>query len=160
MKKLLFLMFFSLNALACMDFDLKDRSLKVDINWKYAPFASVSVLNDKVIYHSKNSPASIKLNWKDHPYKLTALVDINKTHIAEEEKVILTKFFGENTKTGKVKVKTKLSQLDDGKAKVRFYDASTGKYIIFTFKEISLEDWVEMECPNKIPENEDKILII
>ena len=160
MKKVLFLMFFSLNALACMDLELRDRSLKVDISWKYAPFASVSVLEDKVIYQSKKSPASIVLNWKNHPYKLTALVDINKTQIAKEGKVILTKFFGENTKTGKVKEKSKLTQLDNGKAKARFYDTSTGKYIILNFKEILLEDWVEMDCPDNSNKEEGKVLFL
>lgn len=160
MKKIVLLMIFSFNAFACMDLDLKDRSLKVDIEWKYAPFGGVSVLEDSVVYNSKKSPSSINLSWENHPYELNALIDISKPKIAGEGKVILAKFFGKNTETGSVKEKVKLSQIEEGKAKVKFYDISTSKYVTFLFKEISLEEWVDMDCPNKEPESENKILIL
>ena len=160
MKKALLLMVFSLNTFACMDLDLKNRSLKLDIHWRYAPFANVTVLENRVIYQSKKSPANINLTWEKDPYKLTAFTNITKPEITGEGKVILTKFVGENTKTGKVKEKTKLVQLENGIAKVKFYDALTGKFVVFTYKEISSEDWAEMDCPDTESEGENKILIL
>ena len=160
MKKIVLLMVFSLNAFACMDLDLKDRSLKVDIEWKYAPFGNVKVLEDSVTFHSTKSPARVNLTWKNYPYELTALVDITKPKIAGEGKVVLTKFFGKNTETGKVKEKVKLAQIKEGKAKIKFYDFSTSKYVTFLFKDISLEEWVDMECPNRHSENEEKLLFL
>ena len=160
MKKIFLLMVFSLSTFACMDLDLKDRSLTLDIHWRYAPFANVTVLENRVIYQSEKSPANINLTWEKDPYKLTAFTNITKPEISGEEKVILTKFFGKNTKTGKVKEKTKLVQLENGSAKAKFYDALTGKYVVFTYKEISLDDWVEMECPNESSEGEEKVLLL
>ena len=85
-------MIFSLNAFACIDLDLKDRSLKVDIEWKYAPFGGVTVLEEAVVYNSIQSPSSINLSWENQPYELKALVDISKPKIAGEGKVVLAKF--------------------------------------------------------------------
>ncbi len=153
-------MIFSFNTFACMDLDLKDRSLKVDIEWKYAPFGGVSVLKDSVVFNSSRSPSTINLSWENHPYELTTLIDISKPKIAGEGKVILAKFFGKNTETGSVKEKVKLTQIAEGKAKIKFYDISTSKYVTFLFKEISLEEWVDMDCPNKEPESENKRLIL
>ena len=160
MKKIVLLMVFSLNALACMDLDLKDRSLKVDIEWKYAPFGGVTVLEETVVYNSIQSPSSINLSWENQPYELTALVDISKPKIAGEGKVVLAKFFGKNTKTGSTKEKVKLAQIEEGKAKIKFYDISTSKYVTFLFKEISLEEWVDMECPNTLVASEEKFLFL
>ena len=59
---------------------------------------------------------------------------------------------------GKVKEKVKLAQIEAGKAKIKFYDISTSKYVTFHFKEISLEEWVNMECPNTHVASEEKFL--
>lgn len=135
---------------ACWDLELRDRAFKTNIVWNYAPFYKPEVEPNFILIDSPNSPASIEMDWKNHPYRLVALIDVVKPTIADLEKTLLIKFYGENTDTGRKKEKTKIIQFEKGKAKASFYAPLSGISITLNLSEISLEEWIELEkCPGE-----------
>ena len=158
MKKLItFLFVFSvMSAFACDDMELERRSIKADINYQYAPFSKVKVVEDHVMYSSLDKPHKLTINFEDRPYKIITKFDIHPSLI-DGEKIIDLAYEFKNTEDGRSYKNSKVVKLKDGKKKVAIYDWIHGRRMIFTFKDFSQEEWSEMRCPN-LPSEEEKFI--
>jgi len=134
----------------CFDFDLKDKAFKLDLVWNYAPGYHPVIEQDIIFVNGEgSSPSLFTIEFKNYPYKIDALIQVMKPTIADEEKIFLVKFFGENTDTGRKKETKRLVQIKKGKAKAKFYAPLSGIAVSLVLKDISLDEWIDLEaCPS------------
>lgn len=150
--------FSSLNVFSCDDLDLRDRSIKVDIYYQYAPFANLEVAKDLVLY-SSSKPGRLNISFKDDTYKIKVVFDIKRSIVNSDEKLLDLHFKSEDSKLETSYETDKVVKIKNSSKKISFYDWSRGKKMKFIFKEISLEEWSQMGCPNQSKE-EEKVLHI
>ena len=152
----LFILMLSFNTFACDDVQLLNKSIKADIFYQYALLAKMEVAKDHVMYSTKETPHRLTINFKEKPYKITMLFDINHSTIGGQ-KIIDLNYTFENTETGKTYENSKLVKLKNGTAKVGVYDWIHGRRMIFKFNDFSEQEWSEMACPNTPSEEEKEV---
>ena len=160
MKLILSLVFVfsSFNVFSCDDLDLRDRSIKADLFYQYAPFASLEVAKDLVLY-STSKPGRLNISFKDDTYKIKVVFDIKRSIVNNDEKLLDLHFKSEDSELETSYETDKVVKIKNSPKKVNFYDWSRGRKMKFIFKEISLKEWSQMSCPNESSE-EEKILHI
>ena len=135
--------------MTCENMELRNKSVKIDVSYQYALFANLPVEKNLVRY-SGTKPGLLNIEFKQEPQTVKVLLDVYQSTIEGSNKIIDLHFISEDPKNETRYEKRKMVTLKDGLKKVSFYDWNNGMKLNFTFKDISIDEWLTMTCPNEV----------
>ena len=112
-----------------------------------------------MVLYSASKPGILNISFKNDTYKIKVVFDIRRSIVNPDEKILELHFQSEDSEHETNYETNKVVKIKNSSKKVSFYDWSRGRKMKFIFKEISLEEWSQMSCPNDLNEEEKALHI-